>query len=397
MKLWRRRATQDQTLRSVSAYSSENSYTEEPYMNPDSQSAVYAELAHGLNTYSEIPDPGRPLPDRLILSDYGYGNSAYAISEPNSEPADSSSTPSSAYYSDVSNDARVNKKKRKKKRGNGRDPNEVTVVSTLNPNNIVVPPISLSRSINRTESNSECFPVAIQALPHNFSLERHVPNYPCMSCAPCNPRTTLPFVRPQCNLTPVVLNACTNAFTIHHPIYHTEVHPPRPSLAAVTSLLGRKNSQAVTSTTGVHQAPADHNILPGHPANAIPSHNVHLNPHLGAHASQYHNPRLHPNAITNHHNPVTLPPNVAIRQISAEQHDPNNTNKHPLVSVQGLAYRNDIPISSSVSHVDHKLPTTSAREYTNIPLRPSDLDVNHLTTNNITTDDDLRYSSSEYV
>lgn len=396
MKLWRRRATQEQTLRSVSAYSSENSYTEEPYMNPDSQSAVYAELAPGLNTYSEIPDPGRPLPHRLILSDYGYGNSAYAISEPNSEPADSSSTPSSAYYSDVSNDARVNKKKRKKKRGNGRDPNDEAIVSSLG-SNITVPPPSLPKNIIRTEANLECFPVTIQALPHTYSLERHVPSYPCMTCAPCSPRTTLPFVRPQCNIPPAVLNSCSNAFNIHHPIYHTEVHPSRPSVAAVTSLLGRMQSQAVTSTTGVHQVPSDHNIVPGHLNNQTHNQNIICNPRMGSLSTHYDHSGLHPNALVNHHHHVKLQP--VINHVTSDRPlEHNFRSNQPPNSLSGLIHHKEVPANLAEGNVGHNLPLSSTREYTNLPFRPTEGETNVPESKDcVSPADDLHYSPSEYV
>ncbi|KAF2358835.1 hypothetical protein FHG87_010410 [Trinorchestia longiramus] len=219
MKLWRRHVSQDQTLRTVSAYSSENSYTEEPYMNPDSQSAVYAELGHGLNTYSEIPDPGRPMHEHLVLSDYGYGNSAYALSEANSEPAESSSTPSSAYYSDVSSDARVNKKKRKKKRGVGREqPDEVQVPSTSvhiatgSHSN----PLSVCH-LSEMPPQLENYPSSVRVLPRAYSLERQVVAYPCVSCPTCTPMGPISIPKSNYNITPALINPCTS-YNLHHAV-----------------------------------------------------------------------------------------------------------------------------------------------------------------------------------
>ncbi|XP_018006484.2 uncharacterized protein LOC108664418 [Hyalella azteca] len=246
MKLWRRHVTQDQTLRTVSAYSSENSYTEEPYMNPDSQSDVYAELGgHGLNTYSEIPDPGRPMHEQLVLSDYGYGNSAYALYEGNSEPAESSSTPSSAYYSDVSSDARVNKKKRKKKRSIGRDPSEEIQEAAALRQNVRIAAGSHSNPISvghlaDIPHQADAYPLSVRALPRSYSLERQVIAYPCISCPSCTPINTLPSPRNNFNISPAL--ACPrSSYALQHmatcpiPSVRPPCRPPECSLDCKSS------------------------------------------------------------------------------------------------------------------------------------------------------------------
>ncbi|XP_037073078.1 uncharacterized protein LOC119094107 [Pollicipes pollicipes] len=87
---------------------SEAGYVEQPYTFPDQESAVYAELnsvasqgapacrTYLMNTYSEIGEPRRLLPDGT------YENAGYLL-EPAGESAGSAgSAHSSAYYSDVS-------------------------------------------------------------------------------------------------------------------------------------------------------------------------------------------------------------------------------------------------------------------------------------------------------
>ena len=91
---------------------SASSYADQPYTFPDQESAVYAELnsvagsqgvpayrAYVMNTYSEIRDPRRLLPDGT------YENAGYIL-EPahggGGESGGSGSNHSSAYYSDIS-------------------------------------------------------------------------------------------------------------------------------------------------------------------------------------------------------------------------------------------------------------------------------------------------------
>ncbi|XP_047472609.1 uncharacterized protein LOC125027559 [Penaeus chinensis] len=162
MKLWRRGSSQERPLRPASSQGSENSYTEEPYVNADAQSAVYAELnstsgstpagsaasgvsyhPYSLNTYSEIPDPLRPLSLagglRAYISEGTYENAGYVLSEAGLEQPESSvgstSTPSSAYYSDVSSSDTQNNKKKKKKRKN-EELNNLNLQRSLMPANI---------------------------------------------------------------------------------------------------------------------------------------------------------------------------------------------------------------------------------------------------------------------
>ena len=123
-KLWRRGSSQERPLRpSSSLQGSENSYSEEPCVSDD-PSALYAELnssssmgvAYSLSTYSEIPEGGAL---RSGLST--YENAGYVLSEAGSplgrhdSSAGSTSTPSSAYYSDVSLHADLSKKKKKRR------------------------------------------------------------------------------------------------------------------------------------------------------------------------------------------------------------------------------------------------------------------------------------------
>ena len=103
-RLWARPASADSAA----------SYADQPYTFPDQESAVYAELnsvagsqgvpayrAYVMNTYSEIRDPRRLLPDGT------YENAGYVL-EPahgvggGGESGGSGSNHSSAYYSDIS-------------------------------------------------------------------------------------------------------------------------------------------------------------------------------------------------------------------------------------------------------------------------------------------------------
>ena len=229
MKLWRRGSSQERPLRPASSYSSENSYTEEPYVHPDAQSAVYAELAQGLNTYSEIPDPGGLLQHRLVVSDYGYGNSAYALSEAPSEPAESSSTPSSAYYSDVSTDARTSKKKRKKKKNNDKDGtamqncNFSNIHANISSNVPIISPrmsdglhVALSSEETRLGSAAhDTLPLSLRFLPLSYTLERQGMTYACSPCQSCTPISTLPIIRHPCELPNMVLNASNRSLATH--------------------------------------------------------------------------------------------------------------------------------------------------------------------------------------
>ncbi|RXG53025.1 hypothetical protein Avbf_07281 [Armadillidium vulgare] len=128
---------------SLDPYRSEsiqNTYSESPYINTDSSSTMYAEISTPLNgicgssslngqpcssdAYSEVPDPFNKAPNSSNcskLSNQGiYCNSNYVTSEGSSEQNESSggstSTPSSAYYSDVSTSLEVHVNKRKKKK-----------------------------------------------------------------------------------------------------------------------------------------------------------------------------------------------------------------------------------------------------------------------------------------
>lgn len=132
MRIWRRSSSQA-PLQRHSSTGSENSYV--------SVDGVYAELnlavgSKGLqsfpqgvslspsNTYSEISDPVRPselnICSRQCPQEGTYENAGYVLSETPSEPNESSagstSTPSSAYYSDVSTSEVQSSKKKKKKR-----------------------------------------------------------------------------------------------------------------------------------------------------------------------------------------------------------------------------------------------------------------------------------------
>lgn len=207
MKLWRRGSSQERPLRPSSSQGSENSYTEEPYVNADAQSAVYAELnsttastpgsaasggvayrPYSLNTYSEIPDPLRPVSLRAYISESTYENAGYVISEAGLEQPESSagsaSTPSSAYYSDVSSsETHNNKKKKKKKKNEERSsvglqrclelPNISSSVAIMNRHNLLAgrggaPP---GPSIHPTLHTREILPLALELLPQHLTLD----------------------------------------------------------------------------------------------------------------------------------------------------------------------------------------------------------------------------------
>ena len=240
MKLWRRGSSQERPLRPPSAYSSENSYTEEPSVHPDAESPVYAELAQGLNsdsaalsTYSEIPDPARIVRHKLIVSDYGYGNCAYALSEAPSELAESSSNPSSAYYSDVSTDARTSKKKRKKKKGNERE--AVVEVDYNTPANIssVVPIISArlrdnilplsSESLCSAPSPHDVLPLSLRFWPRSYTLERQGVGNACTPCHSCTPISTLPIIRHPCELPTMALTRINNHNFVSRMVPHEAI------------------------------------------------------------------------------------------------------------------------------------------------------------------------------
>ncbi|XP_063887540.1 uncharacterized protein LOC135115033 isoform X1 [Scylla paramamosain] len=207
MKLWRRGSSQERPLRPSSSQGSENSYTEEPYVNADAQSAVYAELnsttastpgsvtsggaayrPYSLNTYSEIPDPLRPVSLRAYISESTYENAGYVISEAGLEQPESSagstSTPSSAYYSDVSSSETHNNKKKKKKRKNEERsstglqrclelPNISSSVAIMNRHNLLAgrggaPP---ANSIHPPLHTREILPLALELLPQHLALD----------------------------------------------------------------------------------------------------------------------------------------------------------------------------------------------------------------------------------
>ena len=193
-------------------------------MNPEVQSAVYAELSSSVNTYSEIPDPGRPENQRRKLSqsepEYAaYGNNGYCLSESLSDPAESSSTPSSAYYSDVSADLHANKKKRKKKKINERDPE--APFFNIGRCAVVPPTISSTVPMMQSRINDNVMPLSGEVLQHNrtvceqplqlslrylsrsYSLERPASiQLSCTSCHSCTPISTLPIVRHSCPVPP---------------------------------------------------------------------------------------------------------------------------------------------------------------------------------------------------
>ena len=180
IKIWRRGSSQEQPLRPASSYSSENSYTEEPYVNPEVQSAVYAELAPGLNTYSEIPDPDRLNAQRHCGSDLAaYENAGYALSETPTDPAATISPSSSAYYSDISEAHLYNYQKRKKKK----DVHEVA-----NPpfrDSFQTSSISATIPMMSGKNGPELFPTSGVRL-HDLNLDRFgsslTCNGPCHSC-----------------------------------------------------------------------------------------------------------------------------------------------------------------------------------------------------------------------
>ncbi|XP_071548129.1 uncharacterized protein [Panulirus ornatus] len=222
MKLWRRGSSQERPLRPASSQGSENSYTEEPYVNADAQSAVYAELnsttastpgsasggvsyrPYSLNTYSEIPDPLRPLSLagglRAYINDSTYENAGYVLSEAGLEQPESSvgstSTPSSAYYSDVSSSDNHNNKKKKKKKKN-EERNNLNLQRSLMPSNISSsvammnhhnllagpdrhnipapreppPAHALGQALHPPLHNHELFPLALELLPQHLALD----------------------------------------------------------------------------------------------------------------------------------------------------------------------------------------------------------------------------------
>lgn len=207
MKLWRRGSSQERPLRPSSSQGSENSYTEEPYVNADSQSAVYAELnsttastpgsgtsagaayrPYSLNTYSEIPDPLRPVSLRAYISESTYENAGYVLSEAGLEQPESStgsaSTPSSAYYSDVSSSETHNNKKKKKKRKNEERsstglqrclelPNISSTVAIMNRHNLLAGRGSAPTgpSIHPSLHTREIFPLALELLPQHLAMD----------------------------------------------------------------------------------------------------------------------------------------------------------------------------------------------------------------------------------
>ncbi|XP_076054118.1 uncharacterized protein LOC143032842 isoform X2 [Oratosquilla oratoria] len=212
MKLWRRGSSQERPLRPSSSQGSENSYTEEPYVNADAQSAVYAELnsvtssqgvsdyrSCSLNTYSEIPDPLSPVGVvtntggvRSYVPEATYENAGYVLSEGGVEHPESSvgstSTPSSAYYSDVSTTETENNKKKKKKKKND-ERNNINLQRSLMPSNIssnvamINNHISGPERLNKTSirgvpnpqpphrHNHELLPLALELLPQHLNLD----------------------------------------------------------------------------------------------------------------------------------------------------------------------------------------------------------------------------------
>ena len=103
---YRRTSSQDQSLRPSSSYSSENSYTGEPYANVSSQNAVYEDISQGLRTYSQVPDPNlvKRFRQKHQNSDYVYENAGYSLSDAQMDPGESFSYPGSSFYTDVPNE-----------------------------------------------------------------------------------------------------------------------------------------------------------------------------------------------------------------------------------------------------------------------------------------------------
>ena len=247
MKIWRRGSSQERPLQPSSSIGSENSYSEEPYINADAQSSVYAELSSvsgstlqdayrsfSMNTYSEIPDPAHAISltsnARVLNSEGTYENAGYVLSEPAESSAastctpssiGSASTPSSAYYSDVStNEAQSNKKKKKKRKNEDR--NNINIQRSTIPSNIsstvpvinshimglsggrlgvgIAGPNTLGIGINNTQfgvnppginntkfiPDRELIPLALQLLPRHLSLERNSVEGVSLSPLQCN-------------------------------------------------------------------------------------------------------------------------------------------------------------------------------------------------------------------
>ena len=213
MKLWRRGSSQERPLRPASSYSSENSYTEEPYVHPDAQSAVYAELAQGLNTYSEIPDPGGLLnQQRINTSDFGYENAGYALSEAHSDLGEIVMPHSSAYYSDVPQETH-------QKNSNNRKTNTACEVAQFsNVSGRMLPP-SISSTIPMMPTSvsgtnclsQEMLPLSLRLLPNSIALQRQVNTYSCSSCHACASVNTLPNLRHSCGVpSQIVLGSTTS-------------------------------------------------------------------------------------------------------------------------------------------------------------------------------------------
>ncbi|XP_066967173.1 uncharacterized protein [Macrobrachium rosenbergii] len=313
MKLWRRGSSQERPLRPSSSQGSENSYTEEPYVNADAHSAVYAELnstgstpvsasgvsyhPYSLNTYSEIPDPLRPMSIvsgglRSYITEGTYENAGYVLSEAGIEHPESSvgstSTPSSAYYSDVSSSDNQNNKKKKKKRKN-EERNNLNLQRSMMPSNISssvsminnhilgpdrrlngpareLPGHVMGQAIHPALHNRELLPLALELLPQHLTLDNRgveavlpplQPNMNVIQTA--NQVQTLPNLK-NINETRAVLNASQNQIL-------GNISSVPSSAAPVESLPHNNNLQGVQEEEDEEAAP--HRPLPPLPSRQV--------------------------------------------------------------------------------------------------------------------------------
>ena len=212
MKLWRRGSSQERPLRPASAYSSENSYTEEPSVHPDAESPVYAELAQGLNSYSDIANPaGLFRHHEMTDSEYSYENAGYALSESPADISDKTYHQSAQYYSHVCQDIHVNNVKRKKKMGNACNAEHCRNFSgmylTRNISSTVpMMPITLG---GHSSLNQGIVPLPLRLLPHSLTLERPTNSHSYSPCYACESVKTLPDLKHSCGTSPIVLSSRT--------------------------------------------------------------------------------------------------------------------------------------------------------------------------------------------
>ncbi|XP_018024121.1 uncharacterized protein LOC108679890 [Hyalella azteca] len=200
MKFWRRNSAQEQPLRPASTYSSENSYSEEPYMNPEGQSSLYSELALGLSTYSNITDPSLPERDNRTALKNGYENAGYLRSEGLHEfPGDlpSSVVPAECHRRGSSMKVAPHIRRHKYLC----EPRQVAAWQM---------PATVSASVaHSTIKLNDPYRdiISMSAARATLDTGDTIPSPPYPSCHACLSANTMPLLRHSCEASPVLLNS----------------------------------------------------------------------------------------------------------------------------------------------------------------------------------------------